>query len=59
MNLDSRVLVDTSDIQLDQGDTTEFKMIRFEDEKDDFTGISVRNIDVVELNQKEEEEEEN
>ena len=57
MNLDSRILVDTSDLELEQVDETEFKMIRFEDEKNDFTTGTIKTIKVIELNQIKEEEE--
>ncbi len=59
MDFDSRILVDTTRLELEQIDRAEFKIIRFENEKDDFTGITIRSIDVAELNQKEDEEEEN
>ena len=56
MNFDSKMLVDVSRLKLEQINRTTFKIIRFEDEKNDFTSVSIRTVDIIELDEKEEEQ---
>ncbi len=54
MDLDPRIIVDTSKLDLEETDTDGFKMIKFENEKNDFGAVAIRTVNVIELSEPEE-----
>ncbi len=58
MNEDTKVLVDTSKLDLQQIKKHTFKMIDFEDEKDDFSKIRMKTVTMIECGEKNEDENE-
>lgn len=56
MNLDTRILVNTEKLEMEEIDRDAFKMIKFDDEKNDFTGVTIRSVSVINCEQKEDEE---
>ena len=57
MNESSKILINANKLNLKQVDKTSFKIIKFENEKKDFSGVSIRTVEVIELEEVEEDEE--
>ena len=49
-DLSTKILVDISKLQLDLKNKTSFKMVEFENEKDDFSEINIKTVTVFEYN---------
>ena len=47
-DLSTKILVDISKLQLDLKNKTSFKMVEFENEKDDFSEINIKTVTVFE-----------
>ena len=56
MNFTSKILVDINKIKIEEIDKNSFKMIKFDDEKQDFTDVTIRTVNLVECEQKTEED---
>ena len=56
MNEDTRIIVDLSSLELEEVNRSQFKKIKFEDEKNDFTNVTIKSVNVIELDEKDLEE---